>query len=48
MFLLKASLESNFDFSLVPNAVDFHYDFQSEKKIMSCPFYVNFAGEVDI
>ena len=48
MFLLKASLESNVDFSLVPDTTDVHYNFQSEKEIMSCPFYVSFVGETFI
>jgi len=46
VFLLKASLEFNVNFSLVPDAADVHYNFQAKKHIMSfCSFYVNFVGK---
>ena len=32
-------------FFLLPDAADVHYNFQSEKEIMSCPFYVSFVVE---
>ena len=38
-------MESNVSFSLVIDAVDTYYNFQSEKEIMSYPFRVSFAGE---
>ena len=34
------------DFSLVHDAAHVHYNFQTVKEILSCPFYVNFAGEI--
>ena len=36
------------DFSLVHDASDLHYNFQTEKEILSCPFFVNFIGETFI
>ena len=43
--LLKSSLESNVDFSMVPDVADVHYNFQIKKENLSCPFYVSFVGE---
>jgi len=46
--LLKSSLESNVDFSMVPDVADVHYNFQIKKENLSCPFYVSFVGETFI
>jgi len=45
---LQSVVNLDCDFSLVTNAAYVHYNFQSEKEILSFQFYVSFVGETFI
>ena len=45
---LQSVVNFDCDFSLVPDAIDVHYNFQTKKEILSYPFYVSFVGETFI
>ena len=45
VYKLQIVLNFEGDFSLLPDAVDIHYNFQTTKEILSCQFNVSFASE---
>ena len=48
VYKLQSVVNYDYDFCVLPAAEDVHYNFETEKKILSCLFYVSFAGETFI
>jgi len=45
MCKLQSVVNFEYDFSMLPDAKDVHYNFHTEKEILSCQFNVSFVGE---
>ena len=48
MCKLQGFVNFDYDFSMLPDAADVHYNFQNKKEILSCQFYASFVSEAFI
>jgi len=42
---LESVVNFKCDLSMLPDVANFHYNFHTEKEILSCQFHVSFVGE---